>query len=77
MARAARRRDGGGRAQRDGPQRGSGEETLSQPHWSTGTEEEMVQLLLTRSRDATDIEHARLYTRALTALERWLRAEVV
>ena len=55
----------------------SGEETLSQPHWSTGTEEEMVQLLLTRSRDATDIEHARLYTRALTALERWLRAEVV
>ena len=54
-----------------------GSKVLSQPRWSVGTVEEMTDLLLERSRAAEDISHARLYTRALMALERWSSAEAV
>jgi len=50
---------------------------LSAPTWSVGTVDSIVELLLSRSRDAPNVEQARLLVRGLTALERWSRAETV
>ena len=57
--------------------RNGGSAILSDPTWSVGTVESVIELLLARQREAPDVEQARLCTRALTALERWSRAEAV
>ena len=54
-----------------------GASILSDPTWSVGTPESIIELLAVKAKEAPDLEQVRLMTRGLTALERWSRAEAV